>query len=379
MATAPANDTFEPVVAGEIIIVDPMLVDIVGERLRPIDPVWAGTIGRSMEIDGQITPIDIAPNPEVSGRWMLSGPGGHRLTGAQMRQHGGIEARVVSSDFNTQRRREAAENIFRRSNDPIERAAQVAELVRLHKIERGIDPTKDGRSASINMRWKKAIADEADDTTATIAIVYGWSDDVGEQLGLSARTVRNDLLLYRRLAPSLVARLRTARPLLAKNATQLRALAKLDADEQEQVVATLENSPTVKSVGDAIARVRGSNRAIDPEAKRLSTFIGAFARMGVTAKKGALPELREHLPAGWSLTEGAPPKASLSAEHERYREEALEAIDRALLFLDGLIEDEADLRDATGDRAAEMDAVALDLRMTRMTIAGNGFEIGGDA
>jgi len=370
MATAPAFDIADPVVAGEIIIVDPATVAL-GERLRPVDPVWAEALGRSIERDGQITPIDVAPDYSTGG-YVLAGAGGHRLTGAQMRGHDGIEARIVSSDRDTQLRREAAENLFRRANDPIERAAAIAELVRIHKLRAGIDPARTGGSVAADVRWQKIVSDEADDATATIAVAYGWSESVGEQLGLSVRTVRNDLLLYRRLAPSLIAKLRAFRHPAAANATQLRALAKLEADEQARVVDAMMVSPP-RSVGDAIATVRGSNRAIDPEAKRLSAFIGAFGRMGLTEKKGALQQLP--LPAGFQLVEGERPKATFSPEHERYRDEALAAIDDAREFFDGLDEDEI----VSGERSAVMRKISGALQMARFSIVSDAFPIGGDA
>jgi hypothetical protein len=42
-------------------------------------------------------------------------------------------------DEDVRRRREAAENLFRRANDPLERAEAIAELVRLQRERAGID------------------------------------------------------------------------------------------------------------------------------------------------------------------------------------------------------------------------------------------------
>jgi ParB family chromosome partitioning protein len=295
-----ANEPMDFVQPGDFVTLDPNEVEI-GERLRDIDPVWAEAIGLSMQKDGQIHAIHVAA--KADGGWVLAGPGGHRLTGARMIGIA-IDAKVVSPDALGQRRREAAENVFRRKNDPIERAASIAELVRVHKLARGIDPTKDGRSASVQARWQRVLQDEAIDTNATIALVYGWADEVAEQVGLSRRTVENDLLLYRRLAPSLVARLRGVRHPLLGNAGQLRALAKLEPTEQDRVVdQLLDTSAPAKSVSDAQARFRGANKLpSDPEAKRLSAFIGTFQRMGLAEKKGALSELLPLLPAGTVLS-----------------------------------------------------------------------------
>ncbi|MEO7688779.1 MAG: hypothetical protein ABIS51_05790 [Sphingomonas sp.] len=292
LVALPLDDTF-------MIRVDQ--VDI-GDRLRPIDPVWAHALGGMMVRDGQQTAIVVCRLPGTK-RWTLSA-GGHRLVGAQ---HVGMEfirAQIGSANRAERRMSEVSENLARRDLDPIDRAAFIAELVSLHKQRVGIDPAAHGRVASITARWQRALKDEAADTNATIARVYGWAADVAEQVGMSRRTIENDLLLFRRLAPSQIARLREVRHPVATNASQLRALAKLDHDDQQKVVWMLTNSPTFKSVGDAIAKMRGSNRATDPEAKRLSTFLGTFARMALAEKKGALLQLAGQLPAGFRITEG---------------------------------------------------------------------------
>ncbi|MES2987642.1 MAG: hypothetical protein V4808_07035 [Pseudomonadota bacterium] len=297
---------------GDILILDPNEIEI-GDRLRPIDMVFAGALGSSIRCDGQIHAIHVSREPN-SSRWYLAGPGGHRLMGARL-EGIPIEAKFVSSDKKGQRRREAVENYFRRKDDPIERAAAVAELVLLHKQARGIDPAKDGRTVSANARWQKQIAAEADDATATIAVVYGLTDQVATELGFSARTIRDDLLLYRRLPPSLVARLRGARHPILGNASQLRTLAKLNERDQliaaDYLIGDGQNAP-IKSLGDVTARMRGANRApSDPETKRLSTFIGTFQRMGLPEKKGALAELAPLVPAGCALATPASKSATV--------------------------------------------------------------------
>jgi hypothetical protein len=98
------------------------------------------------------------------------------------------------------RRREAAENLFRRANDPIERAEAIAELVRLHRDRAGIEANADHRAQSMPKRLRA----EAEGTCDTMSHVYGWSDEIGAELGFSKRTVQRDLFLYRSLKPSVV-------------------------------------------------------------------------------------------------------------------------------------------------------------------------------
>ncbi|MHA3840423.1 hypothetical protein ACX0GZ_04290 [Sphingomonas aestuarii] len=286
----------EPVSAGEIIILDPTEITI-GDRLRPIDPVFAEAQGRSMVRDGQIYPIDVCRLPGQNG-WFLAGPGGHRLTGARIVGMEGIECRVVSANPASRQRREAVENLFRRANDPLERAAAVAQLVRLQKERAGIEADAH-RTSSVPQKLSRQIALDTADTLETISNVYGWSEEVGAEIGFTGRTVRNDLLLYRSLVPSLISRLRDARHPIVSNGTQLRALAKLGEQEQADAVEKLV-SGGAKTVAEATKSAAAKPKP-DAEAKRLSTFIGTFQRMALAERKGALAHLRDLLPAGFKL------------------------------------------------------------------------------
>lgn len=291
----PAANAANEVIPGDFVTLDPNEVEI-GDRLREIDEAWAWAIGLSMKADGQIHPIHVAHKP--GGGWMLAGPGAHRLSGARKVEIA-IDAKVVTSDTLGQRRREAAENVFRRKNDPLERAASIAELVRLHKIARGIDPAKDGRAVSIQTRWQKAVEDEAADTNDTMSFVYGWSEDIAKQIGVNKRTIERDLLLYRRLAPSLTARLRAQRHPIISNAGQLGALAKLEPNEQAGVVdQLLDPLAPAKTVADAQARLNPKSEPITPDKKRFNAIIGTLQRMSVTERTGLFqsPQFHDVIP-----------------------------------------------------------------------------------
>jgi hypothetical protein len=348
LALQPPASAASDVIPGDFVTLDPNEVEI-GERLREIDPMWAEALGHSMRTDGQIHAIHVAA--KAGGGWVLAGPGGHRLTGARMVGIA-IDAKIVSPDALGQRRREAAENVFHRKNDPIDRAAAIAELVRVHKIARGIDPNKDGRSASVQTRWQKALQDEAADTNDTMSLVYGWSQEIAQLIGVNKRTVERDLLLYRRLAPSLTGRLREQRHPIISNAGQLRALAKLEPTEQGRVVdQLLDASAPAKSISDAQARLRGANKLpSDPEAKRLSAFLGNFQRMGLVEKKGALSELLPLLPAGTTLSnvEGVTAKADAQRQHyeAQVRQGLNAAFDLLLRLSDGDAVDDDEINEA---------------------------------
>lgn len=283
-----------------------------GERLRPIDLAWADALGKIMAREGQRTPIEVCKLPGRS-RWTLVS-GGHRWAGARSAEIEFMRAEIVSANRDDRRLREVSENLWRKGLNPIDRAAFVAEAVAIHKRRAGQDPNVDGRATSVAARWQKALKAEADDTTATIAVVYGFDQQVAEEIGLSARTVRNDLTLYKRIAPSLIERLREARHPVINIAKHLLALAKLDEHAQAKVVQLLLvpgaslNYGQPKTVPEAIAHPLGPKPAkAKPAAddKRLAAFIGAFARMGLPEKKGALAQLAGMMPKGMRIEDGA--------------------------------------------------------------------------
>ncbi|MEO6360249.1 MAG: hypothetical protein ABIO43_06715 [Sphingomicrobium sp.] len=295
MATAAANDPQDFVAPGDIISLDPNEIEL-GERLRPIDAAFAAAIGASMSREGQLNAVDVRRRSD--GSWELAGAGGHRVTGARLANIP-IDAKVVVFGADIARRREAAENLFRRANDPIERAKAVVELVRLHS-ERADLGEADHRNKSLPKRLK----DEAKGTLDIMSNVYGWSKEIAEEIGFSDRTIRRDLFLYRGLTASVVKMLQGHRVL--KNAAQLRTLAKLQPAEQARAAGKLL-AGAAKSVNEAVLQMRGSNSvAQTAEDKRLSAFLGTFKRMALTEQRGALKHLAGMLPAPFSLVEGGP-------------------------------------------------------------------------
>ncbi|WP_337846212.1 ParB N-terminal domain-containing protein [Sphingomonas sp.] len=323
-----------------VVSVETRLIDA-GPRLRPIDMVWAKALGELMLREGQRTPIDICVNADGTG-FELAGAGGHRLAAAQLAGIEHLKAFVHSADLRDRRQREISENLWRRDLDPIDRAAFIAELVQLKRAKAGADRAAH-RDASVPQHLKRRVAEEADTALETISNVYGFTDEIGEQLGLSGRTLRNDLLIYRGLAPSLVQRLRDVRHSVLTNASQLRALAKLHAADQERAVAILigEQGDPAKSVSEALGRMRGANRLpTNPSDKRHSAFIGSFSRMSLPEKKGALQELAPLMPAGFKLIDPSQPTSATTAADDTalkaLREHAKGALDAAFDLLNRL-------------------------------------------
>ncbi|HEX7821081.1 MAG TPA: ParB N-terminal domain-containing protein [Sphingobium sp.] len=302
MASLPIpSPSFTPV--DDIGFIDVEAIEI-GQRLRPIDPVHAEVIGRAMLREGQTTPIVVCRLPGRN-HWTLV-VGGHRVTGARLVGIEQLKAEQIGTDQFERRQREVSENLWRADLSPYDRANFIAELVLLAKLRAGIDPNASAQEVAGGARWQKKLEAQSQDARDTMSHAYGWTEEVADQIGLSRRTLSRDLMLAR-IAPSEIARLRLRRHPVATNATQLRALAKLEPVEQTKVVSLLLHADArlgepAKSVAEAWSRIQGRAKApADAETKRLSAFLGQFGRMGVAEKKGALAALAAQLPAGFRL------------------------------------------------------------------------------
>lgn len=293
---------FEPV--DDIGFIDVDDIDM-GDRLRPIDPVHVEVLGRAMMREGQATPIVVCRLPG-STRWTLVA-GAHRVEAARRFDIPQLKAEIIGASKLERRQREVSENLWRKDLDPIDRASFIAELVRLAKLRAGIDPEASAQQVAAHARWQKNVKQQAADTCDTVSHAYGWTDEIAEKVGLSRRTVERDVLLHTRLVPSEIARLRKRGHPVATNAAQLRSLAKLDAVDQSKVVSLLLHADMklgqpAKTVGEAWSRIQGKVKTTpDAETKRLSAFLGAFSRMSLTEKKGALEHLSGQLPVGFRL------------------------------------------------------------------------------
>lgn len=285
MTALALHETETPKVVDQVLALPVDQIDV-GERLRPIDPVWAAALGRIMAEDGQKDPIKVARLPGRS-RYILVA-GGHRLDGARIEGLATIKAVIVGADALERRSTEISENLWRKGLDPLDRATFVAELVSLQKLKSGVAPNEDGRAVSAAARWTKQLQSDAVDASVTMTLAYGWAEEVGEQIGISRKTVYRDLELHRGLKPDVVAGLRGHR--VATNAGQLRALARLsDVDQRAVMKLLLEGA--AKGVTDALALLRQTPKA-SPSAKRLSAFLGSFERMEGAEKRAALRTLQ---------------------------------------------------------------------------------------
>lgn len=280
----------EPEIAGSILRLPTNQIEM-GERLRPVDDIWADALGRMISSDGQKTPVEVC---RLAGSkvWRLV-TGGHRLRGAQLHGLPDLLAVEVDNDRIERKLREIGENMWRRDLDPLDRATFVGEMHDLLRAKAGITSDQSAQSIAGQARWQKAVAAEADDASAIIADAYGFDAQIGERLGLSARSIRNDLTLRRRLGQADMDILRQSDHPVLRNGAQLRALASLDADERAAAIQLIVTGEA-KAVAEAVATIRSRPKP-NPRDKRINAFLRSFSAMPPDDKRAALTRLASEL------------------------------------------------------------------------------------
>ena len=144
-------------------------------------------------------------------------------------------------------------------------------------------------------RWSDRVQAEADDATEIFAAAYGWTAAVAEIVGLSPRAIRLDLELHRGLKPEVAEALRSLP--VGKNASQLRALAKMPEGDQRQVAGLIvEGQASGVTEAQAILRQAPVKSA---EQKAVSAVLGNWARISPAQQKALLRTLS--MPKGVTL------------------------------------------------------------------------------
>ncbi len=293
---------------------------LIPERIGFLHCDKAAALGRLMAVDGQRDPIKVArvfPSKSVekckaegNQPWRLV-TGMHRLTGAQLEGITvfAIEVKGKPEDLADL---EASENLHRRPLGPIERAKFTAALVtaaqdRLAREHGNLSQ----QQLAVKARWDRvrhfeetaeaALRDEVEDTSANIARVYGWQEAVGDALGMSKRSIHNDLALFRLVIepfPELTYKL-AQHPVVGENGAQLKALTQLkDEGVRRQVIEALLADPEIGVEDAKIAAGAGTTVPLaTPVAhqKHYNAIEGAWARLNIEQKRQFVPKLASML------------------------------------------------------------------------------------
>jgi ParB-like chromosome segregation protein Spo0J len=291
----------------KLFAVMPDLVEA-GERIGFYHEDKAAALGRLMAVDGQRDPIKVRANPEKDGPpWVLV-TGMHRLMGA--RAEGiAVYAIEVSGTPDELADLEASENLHRRPLGPIERAKFTAALVTAaqERIAREHGNLSQHQMA-IKARWDRvkhleeqaegALRDETEDTCAKIAHVYGWEESVGDALGMSRRTIHNDLAIFRLIIEpfaDLAERL-SHHPVVGENASQLKQITQVKAEgDRRRVIEMLLANSEIK-VEDAmvaldIRTAMKPDATPEPHQKFYNQIEGGWDRLNAQQKRRFLPRI----------------------------------------------------------------------------------------
>ncbi|MFB0874607.1 MULTISPECIES: hypothetical protein [unclassified Sphingobium] len=283
---------------------------LVGDRIGIIWPDKAAALGKLMVANGQRTPINVRRSgPNAAKPWTLVS-GWHRLEGAKLEQLRAIDAIEVYGEY---REIEAEENLHRRSLAPIERACFVRAIAdaaeaRLAGQHEGLSQ----QQIAVRARWDalkaKAPGVERDDnlndaeaehTAANFATVYGWQDATAEALGLSKRTVRDDLALHRAIIapfPDLYEAL-ARHPIVGENASALREIASFGLESRRDLIEALIDAPdmTLAQAKEGLGLSTPSAPAATGATKYMNNAASNIARLSASQQRDFVPALLQAL------------------------------------------------------------------------------------
>jgi ParB family transcriptional regulator, chromosome partitioning protein len=272
-------------------------------RIGFYHPLKAEALSALIVSDGQNDPIKVKAIKRGKYEWELQA-GWHRLEACRL---AGIEVKaleVIEGDGATYAEIQASENMHRRALGPIERACFVHALAEAAQARVGLaHGGKSQQQIAIAARWNKVYyaaperSKELDaDTAAKITAVYGWQDHVCAAIGMSERSVRNDLALYRAVvAPnrSLVRDLEQRdNPLPA---SEIAKLIKVVEGQRPAVIDYLAKHPSVMSVEEALYHLNLPTKAKGPkllgDSKWQTNFMANFDRMSLSGFNHIMGEL----------------------------------------------------------------------------------------
>lgn len=278
-----------------------------GNRIGFLHEDKAAALGRLMAVDGQRDPIKVVANKKNAEKpWRLV-TGMHRLIGARI-ECMTVWAIEVSGRPEDMADLEASENLHRRELAPIERAKFTAALV--HAAQARVAREHGNLShqqLGIKLRWQRvkmgetraetALTEEVGDTCATIAQVYGWEQSAVEALGMSRRSIHNDLQLFRLVIepfPALAEAL-SKHPVVGGNGKQLREIAEVKAEaDRRQVIEALLADPEL-SADEARVKVglgkAGPGATPVVHQKFYDQIVGGWGRLTIQQQRDFVPTI----------------------------------------------------------------------------------------
>lgn len=245
----------------------------VAARLRDIDPDYVAMIASSIEERGLLVPIEVRAQKK-SGYQLISGA--HRLAAVKRLGWSEIPVHLFDGDAIEAEMREIDENLFRRELSELDRATFLARRKALYEAE----------NPNVSKRGGDRRSDKADQTDKLVHLIPSFADATAERLGIDARTIRRAIQRVERIPPDV--RTRIASTHLATKGASLDALARLEPDEQRQVVDRILSATGERplSVADAQASLRGQTAPdISDEDRQYDALMSAWKRAGAKARE----------------------------------------------------------------------------------------------
>ncbi len=266
--------------ATEVVTSIPLTDIKVGDRLRKIDHAHAAMIAESIRLHGRvIEPITV--HMEKKGQYTLIA-GAHRLEAAKLAGLTTIPATIYEQLSKTiVRLMEIDENLCRHELSALDRAVFLSERKKLY--EEMYPETIAGVAGAVG-KHNPANA------------MFAFAENVAETIGLSRRTIEMAVKLCRDLIPEVRERL-SGTP-IARNQSELLALAKRTPDEQRKIIDVLTREQTpCQSVKAALTEVfQKTINTPDPNEELLRRLKDLWERAPQAVRKSFVAHVNRNRP-----------------------------------------------------------------------------------
>lgn len=286
----------------------------VGDRIGLYWEPKALALGQIILAEGQNTPITVKATANAAKPYKLIA-GLHRLRGMQLSGLKEILAiEVVNRDADEIKLIEASENMHRRDFGPIERSMFIRSIADVY--EKRFEDVNEGMSAQqtgAKKRWLniknnitakgEAIANAHSEYAAdTMSALYGWQDYVAEEVGMTSRSLRRYLLIYREIVSIVDAE--TIKKLASHHiGKQLKAMLELckvtNPETRRRLIEYIAKRPGLASVQEAKIEAKiievSAKAPANGQTKYMNNALSNFERLNPQYQSDYVAEITERM------------------------------------------------------------------------------------
>lgn len=243
----------------------------IGDRLRPVDQDYVGTLAESIELQGLLQPIVV--REQGKGRPYRLVAGLHRFAACTSLGWRDLPAIVRSGDDLQAELMEADENLIRHELNALDRAVALAARKELY--EALYPETRWGAQGGRGSKQN-----ETDNLS--------FSKDAAEKTGLNERSIQRAVNLVKGLSKPTITRLQGTH--IAGNGSMLKELANLSDDDQAATLDLMlpaDASEPVTTVREAAAKVQGRAPVAKPTRQdaQMKAFRQLWTRAGEKVRR----------------------------------------------------------------------------------------------